>query len=178
MHSISLRSLLAHGGTLISSDMVTCEGAPRRNFISIRCPFAFGTDRIALCIGQIRPWRLWQLGLVWVTDCVYLFFTELAPSRAYDSLTGDFSYALLTIVSLVASISVTWASSEQEHREKHRHGYQTDFTCYNPKIKTEVYEGDSHLSSRDVQHLQTSNLIPANNRPRLLSLLVAWFFKV
>ncbi|RWW89424.1 hypothetical protein BHE74_00001621, partial [Ensete ventricosum] len=65
MHSISLRSLLAHGGTLISSDMVTCEGAPRRNFISIRCPFAFGADRIALCIGQIRPWRLWQLGLVW-----------------------------------------------------------------------------------------------------------------
>lgn len=38
IHSISLRSLLAHGGTLIPPDMVTCEGSPCRNFISIPTP--------------------------------------------------------------------------------------------------------------------------------------------
>lgn len=45
-----------------------------------------------------------------------LFFTRLAPSRTYDSLTEDFSYALLliTIVALVAAIFVTWILSEKK----------------------------------------------------------------
>ncbi|KAK9142696.1 hypothetical protein Syun_012096 [Stephania yunnanensis] len=54
---------------------------------------------------------------------VDLFFTRIAPSRTYDSLTEDFSYALLliTIVVLVASIFVTWVLSEKkELREKWR----------------------------------------------------------
>ncbi|XP_021907584.1 ER membrane protein complex subunit 1 isoform X2 [Carica papaya] len=54
---------------------------------------------------------------------VDLFFTRLAPSRTYDSLTEDFSYALLliTIVALVAAIYVTWILSERkELREKWR----------------------------------------------------------
>ncbi|KAK1550630.1 hypothetical protein Q3G72_022239 [Acer saccharum] len=54
---------------------------------------------------------------------VDLFFTRLAPSRTYDSLTEDFSYALLliTIVALVAAIFVTWVLSEKkELREKWR----------------------------------------------------------
>ncbi|KAK6140062.1 hypothetical protein DH2020_026197 [Rehmannia glutinosa] len=47
---------------------------------------------------------------------VDLFFTHLAPSRTYDSLTEDFSYALLllTIVALVAAIFVTWVWSEKK----------------------------------------------------------------
>ncbi|XP_039051239.1 ER membrane protein complex subunit 1-like [Hibiscus syriacus] len=47
---------------------------------------------------------------------VDLFFTQLAPSRTYDSLTEDFSYALLliTIVALVAAIIVTWRLSERK----------------------------------------------------------------
>ncbi|GMJ07672.1 hypothetical protein like AT5G11560 [Hibiscus trionum] len=47
---------------------------------------------------------------------VDLFFTQLAPSRTYDSLTEDFSYALLllTIVALVAAIFVTWRLSERK----------------------------------------------------------------
>ncbi|XP_051131617.1 uncharacterized protein LOC127251789 [Andrographis paniculata] len=47
---------------------------------------------------------------------VDLFFTRLAPSRTYDSLTEDFSYALLliTIVALVAAIVVTWIWSEKK----------------------------------------------------------------
>ncbi|XVE53728.1 hypothetical protein DITRI_Ditri03aG0025800 [Diplodiscus trichospermus] len=54
---------------------------------------------------------------------VDLFFTQLAPSRTYDSLTEDFSYALLliTIVALVAAIFVTWILSERkELQEKWR----------------------------------------------------------
>uniref|UniRef100_A0A1D1Z7X7 ER membrane protein complex subunit 1 n=1 Tax=Anthurium amnicola TaxID=1678845 RepID=A0A1D1Z7X7_9ARAE len=54
---------------------------------------------------------------------VDLFFTRIAPSRTYDSLTEDFSYALLliTIVALIAAIFVTWALSEnKELREKWR----------------------------------------------------------
>ena len=52
-----------------------------------------------------------------------LFFTRLAPSRTYDSLTEDFSYALLllTIVALVVAIFVTWILSERkELRDKWR----------------------------------------------------------
>ncbi|OVA20302.1 protein of unknown function DUF1620 [Macleaya cordata] len=54
---------------------------------------------------------------------VDLFFTRIAPSRIYDSLTEDFSYALLllTIVALIAAIFVTWVLSEKkELREKWR----------------------------------------------------------
>lgn len=54
---------------------------------------------------------------------VDIFFTRIAPSRTYDSLTEDFSYALLliTIVALVAAIFVTWIWSEKkELREKWR----------------------------------------------------------
>ncbi|XP_074276504.1 uncharacterized protein LOC141600222 [Silene latifolia] len=52
-----------------------------------------------------------------------LFFTRLAPSKTYDSLTEDFSYALLllTIVGLVGAIFVTWILSERkELRDKWR----------------------------------------------------------
>ncbi|KAL0905820.1 hypothetical protein M5K25_024258 [Dendrobium thyrsiflorum] len=47
---------------------------------------------------------------------VDLFFTRIAPSRTYDSLTEDFNYALLliTIVALVAAILVTWVLSEKK----------------------------------------------------------------
>lgn len=47
---------------------------------------------------------------------VDLFFTRLAPSKTYDSLTEDFSYALLliTIVALVAAIFVTWILSQKK----------------------------------------------------------------
>ncbi|KAL3825828.1 hypothetical protein ACJIZ3_021857 [Penstemon smallii] len=47
---------------------------------------------------------------------VDLFFTRLAPSKTYDSLTEDFSYALLliTIVALVVAIFVTWVWSEKK----------------------------------------------------------------
>ncbi|KAL8137095.1 hypothetical protein V2J09_003096 [Rumex salicifolius] len=54
---------------------------------------------------------------------VDLFFTHLAPSKTYDSLTEDFSYALLllTIVALVIAIFVTWIMSEKkELRDKWR----------------------------------------------------------
>ncbi|PPS06385.1 hypothetical protein GOBAR_AA14257 [Gossypium barbadense] len=51
---------------------------------------------------------------------VDLFFTQLAPSRTYDSLTEDFSYALLliTIVALVAAIFVTWRLSERKELQE------------------------------------------------------------
>ncbi|KNA06063.1 hypothetical protein SOVF_184420 [Spinacia oleracea] len=52
-----------------------------------------------------------------------LFFTHLAPSKTYDSLTDEFSYALLllTIFALVAGIFVTWIMSERkELRDKWR----------------------------------------------------------
>ncbi|KAE8680934.1 U-box domain-containing protein 26-like [Hibiscus syriacus] len=45
-----------------------------------------------------------------------LFFTHFAPTRTYDSLTEEFSYALLliTIVALVAAIFVTWVLSRRK----------------------------------------------------------------
>ncbi|TYG38545.1 hypothetical protein ES288_D13G232700v1 [Gossypium darwinii] len=51
---------------------------------------------------------------------VDLFFTQLAPSRTYDSLTDDFNYALLliTIVALVAAISLTWTLSERKELQE------------------------------------------------------------
>ena len=44
------------------------------------------------------------------------FHTRLAPSKTYDSLTEDFSYALLliTIVTLLVAIIVTWVLSERK----------------------------------------------------------------
>ncbi|GAB2284844.1 hypothetical protein Dimus_019297 [Dionaea muscipula] len=54
---------------------------------------------------------------------VDLFFTHLAPSRTFDSLTEDFSYSLLllTIIALVAAIFATWILSERkELRDKWR----------------------------------------------------------
>lgn len=54
---------------------------------------------------------------------VDLFYTRIAPSRTYDSLTEDFSYALLliTIVALLAAIFITWILSEKkELKEKWR----------------------------------------------------------
>jgi ER membrane protein complex subunit 1 len=54
---------------------------------------------------------------------VDLFYTRLAPSRTYDSLTDEFSYALLliTIAVLVGAIIVTWIWSEKkELRDKWR----------------------------------------------------------
>ncbi|XP_059645439.1 uncharacterized protein LOC132286999 [Cornus florida] len=51
---------------------------------------------------------------------VDLFLTQLAPSRTYDSLTEDFSYALLliTIVALVVAIFVTWVLSERKELQE------------------------------------------------------------
>ncbi|KAK2446230.1 ER membrane protein complex subunit [Trifolium repens] len=47
---------------------------------------------------------------------VDLFFTQIAPSRTYDSLTEDFNYALLllTIVALVAALFITYVLSERK----------------------------------------------------------------
>ncbi|PSR91789.1 ER membrane protein complex subunit 1 like [Actinidia chinensis var. chinensis] len=68
------------------------------------------------------PAKLESTALVF-TYGVDLFFTRIAPSRTYDSLTEDFSYALLliTIVALLAAIFVTWVWSERkELQEKWR----------------------------------------------------------
>lgn len=68
------------------------------------------------------PAKLESTTLVFVYG-VDLFFTQLAPSRTYDSLTEDFSYALLliTIVALVVAIFITWILSEKkELRDKWR----------------------------------------------------------
>jgi hypothetical protein len=45
-----------------------------------------------------------------------LFYTRTAPSRIYDSLTEDFSYALLliTIVALLIAIAVTYVLAERK----------------------------------------------------------------
>lgn len=54
---------------------------------------------------------------------VDLFYTRIAPSRTYDSLTDEFSYVLLilTVVVLVAAILVMWAmSKKQDLQEKWR----------------------------------------------------------
>lgn len=47
---------------------------------------------------------------------VDLFFTRTAPSKTYDSLTEDFSYALLllTIAVLLVAIVATWILSERK----------------------------------------------------------------
>uniref|UniRef100_A0A8R7JY39 ER membrane protein complex subunit 1 n=2 Tax=Triticum urartu TaxID=4572 RepID=A0A8R7JY39_TRIUA len=69
------------------------------------------------------PAKLESTTLVF-TYGVDLFYTRLAPSRTYDSLTDEFSYALLliTIVALVAALFVTWIWSEKkELRDKWRH---------------------------------------------------------
>jgi hypothetical protein len=50
-----------------------------------------------------------------------LFYTCTAPSRTYDSLTEDFSYALLriTIVALLIAIAVTYVlANHKELAEK------------------------------------------------------------
>ncbi|KAL3628413.1 hypothetical protein CASFOL_027459 [Castilleja foliolosa] len=61
------------------------------------------------------PAKLESTALVFAYG-VDLFFTQLAPSKTYDSLTEDFSYALLliTIVALVVAIFVTWVWSEKK----------------------------------------------------------------
>ncbi|KAL5202087.1 hypothetical protein ABZP36_013039 [Zizania latifolia] len=61
------------------------------------------------------PSKLESTTLVF-TYGVDLFYTRLAPSRTYDSLTDEFSYALLliTIVALVAAIIFTWIWSEKK----------------------------------------------------------------
>ncbi|KAL3642641.1 hypothetical protein CASFOL_013456 [Castilleja foliolosa] len=61
------------------------------------------------------PAKLESTALVFAYG-VDLFFTRLAPSRTYDSLTDDFSYALLliTIIALVVAIFVTWVWSEKK----------------------------------------------------------------
>ncbi|KAI4337487.1 hypothetical protein L6164_015897 [Bauhinia variegata] len=61
------------------------------------------------------PAKLESTSLVFAYG-VDLFFTRIAPSRTYDSLTEDFSYALLliTIVALVAAIFVSWVLSERK----------------------------------------------------------------
>lgn len=66
------------------------------------------------CIVTV-PAKLESTGLVFAYG-VDLFFTRIAPSRTYDSLTEDFSYALLliTIVALIAAIFVTWVWSEKK----------------------------------------------------------------
>ncbi|XP_078174655.1 uncharacterized protein LOC144568245 [Carex rostrata] len=54
---------------------------------------------------------------------VDLFYTRIAPSRTYDSLTDEFSYVLLilTVVVLVVAILVMWAmSKKQDLQEKWR----------------------------------------------------------
>ncbi|KAJ4794493.1 ER membrane protein complex subunit 1 [Rhynchospora pubera] len=45
-----------------------------------------------------------------------LFYTRIAPSRTYDSLTDEFSYVLLliTVVVLIVAILVTWAMSQKK----------------------------------------------------------------
>uniref|UniRef100_A0A7N1A0J8 ER membrane protein complex subunit 1 n=1 Tax=Kalanchoe fedtschenkoi TaxID=63787 RepID=A0A7N1A0J8_KALFE len=47
---------------------------------------------------------------------VDLFYTRMAPSKTFDSLTEDFSYALLllTIIILVGAIFATWILSERK----------------------------------------------------------------
>ncbi|XP_057434689.1 uncharacterized protein LOC130727550 [Lotus japonicus] len=65
------------------------------------------------------PAKLESTSLVFAYG-VDLFFTQIAPSRTYDSLTEDFSYALLllTIVALVAAIFATWVLSERKDLEE------------------------------------------------------------
>ncbi|XP_076955641.1 uncharacterized protein LOC143630543 [Bidens hawaiensis] len=61
------------------------------------------------------PAKLESTSLVFAYG-VDLFYTRVAPSRTYDSLTEDFNYALLllTILALVVAIFVTWVLSERK----------------------------------------------------------------
>ena len=61
------------------------------------------------------PARLESTSLVFVYG-LDLFYTPTAPSKTYDSLTEEFSYALLliTIVVLVVAIAVTYVLSERK----------------------------------------------------------------
>ncbi|KAM0057186.1 putative ER membrane protein complex subunit 1 [Helianthus debilis subsp. tardiflorus] len=61
------------------------------------------------------PAKLESTSLVFAYG-VDLFYTRIAPSKTYDSLTEDFNYALLllTIVALVIAIFVTWVLSERK----------------------------------------------------------------
>ena len=61
------------------------------------------------------PAKLESTTLVFIYG-VDLFFTRLAPSKTYDSLTEDFSYALLltTIVAFLVAITLTWVLSERK----------------------------------------------------------------
>ncbi|XP_047329563.1 ER membrane protein complex subunit 1 [Impatiens glandulifera] len=65
------------------------------------------------------PTKLESTSLVF-TYGVDLFFTRIAPSKTYDSLTEDFSYALLliTIFVLLVAIFVTWYLSEKKELEE------------------------------------------------------------
>ncbi|KAK1439459.1 hypothetical protein QVD17_05277 [Tagetes erecta] len=61
------------------------------------------------------PAKLESTSLVFAYG-IDLFYTRIAPSKTYDSLTEDFNYALLllTIVALVVAIFVTWVLSERK----------------------------------------------------------------
>ncbi|EPS59522.1 hypothetical protein M569_15283, partial [Genlisea aurea] len=61
------------------------------------------------------PARLESTALVFAHG-VDLFFARLAPSKTFDSLTEEFSYALLllTIAALLVAIFVTWIWSEKK----------------------------------------------------------------
>lgn len=61
------------------------------------------------------PARLESTSLVFIYG-LDLFYTPTAPSKTYDSLTEEFSYALLliTIVVLVVAIAVTYVLSERK----------------------------------------------------------------
>jgi hypothetical protein len=60
------------------------------------------------------PARLESTSLVFAYG-LDLFYTHTAPSKIYDSLTEDFSYALLliTIIALLVAIVVTYVLSER-----------------------------------------------------------------
>lgn len=61
------------------------------------------------------PARLESTSLVFAYG-LDLFYTHTAPSKIYDSLTEDFSYALLliTIIALLVAIAVTYVLSERK----------------------------------------------------------------
>ena len=60
------------------------------------------------------PARLESTSLVFAYG-LDLFYTHTTPSKNYDSLTEDFSYALLliTIIALLVAIGVTYVLSER-----------------------------------------------------------------
>lgn len=90
------------------------------NFIFVLLEFLQSYITHSLKVEGLRgivtvPAKLESTSLVFAYG-VDLFFTQIAPSRTYDSLTEDFSYALLllTIVALVAAIFVTWVLSQRK----------------------------------------------------------------